>query len=41
MDDVIELAAPILRHRMSLNFSARADGIQIDDVITKLIAPYK
>ncbi|MDE2462254.1 MAG: MoxR family ATPase [Alphaproteobacteria bacterium] len=35
-DDVAALAAPILRHRMALNFSARADGTTIADVIDRL-----
>ena len=25
-DDVVALAGPVLRHRMALNFSARAEG---------------
>lgn len=36
VDDVVALAAPILRHRMSLNFSARADGITLQEIITGL-----
>ena len=36
IDDVLALAAPVLKHRMALSFSARADGIRIDDLITKL-----
>lgn len=36
VDDVIALAAPVLRHRMALNFAARADGITVEDVIGKL-----
>ena len=35
-DDVLALAAPILRHRMALNFSARADGVTLDNVIALL-----
>ena len=27
LDDVAALAQPVLRHRMALNFSARADGV--------------
>jgi len=38
VDDVIALAAPVLRHRMALNFPARADGVTIADVIGKLCA---
>src|SRR5205085_7066035 len=36
IDDVLDLAAPILKHRMALNFSARADGQSIEAVIAKL-----
>lgn len=37
LDDVLALAAPILRHRMALTFAARADGITVDNVIAKLL----
>ena len=40
LDDVIDLAGPILRHRMALNFAARADGVVIDQVIERLCAPF-
>ena len=40
VDDVVALVGPILRHRMALNFAARADGITVDDVIGRLAAPY-
>ena len=40
LDDVVGLAGPILRHRMALNFAARADGVSIDQVIERLCAPY-
>ena len=36
VDDVLALAHPILRHRMALNFAARAEGVQISHVIDKL-----
>lgn len=36
LDDIRHLAGPILKHRMSLNFSARAEGITIDDFIGEL-----
>ncbi len=36
MDDVLALAEPVLQHRMALSFSARADGINVRDVITTL-----
>ncbi|WP_142847338.1 MoxR family ATPase [Telmatospirillum sp. J64-1] len=36
VDDVVALAQPILRHRMALNFSARAEGVRVADVIDAL-----
>ncbi|QPC44257.1 MoxR family ATPase [Kaustia mangrovi] len=36
VDDVAALASPVLRHRMALTFSARADGETIDTVIERL-----
>ncbi|MCK9992299.1 MAG: MoxR-like ATPase [Alphaproteobacteria bacterium] len=36
IEDVAALAGPVLRHRMALNFSARADGVTISDVINRL-----
>ena len=41
LDDVLALAKPVLRHRMALNFAARADGITLDDVIDRLCAPLR
>ena len=38
VDDVAALAPPVLRHRMALTFSARADGITVDDIIARLCA---
>ena len=38
VDDVIAIAEPVLRHRMALNFAARADGVNISDIIRKLCA---
>ncbi len=40
VDDVLALAGPVLRHRMALNFSARAEGIGVDDVIERLCRPF-
>jgi MoxR-like ATPase len=37
MEDVAALAGPVLRHRMALNFSARADGVALDEVIGRLV----
>jgi MoxR-like ATPase len=39
LDDVLALAKPILKHRMALNFAARADGVTLDEVIDRLCAP--
>ena len=38
IDDVAALAAPTLRHRMALNFAARADGTTIPQVVERLVA---
>ncbi len=35
-DDVVALAGPVLRHRMALNFSARAEGATTASVIERL-----
>ena len=36
VDDVIALAKPVLRHRMALSFSARAEGVSLAGVIDRL-----
>ena len=41
VDDVLALAQPVLRHRMALNFTARAAGVTLSDVIERLCAPYR
>jgi MoxR-like ATPase len=41
IDDVVALAPAILRHRMALNFAARAEGRTLDDVIDGLCSPFK
>ena len=33
IDDVIDLAEPILRHRMALNFKARANGVNTSQIL--------
>jgi MoxR-like ATPase len=38
IDDVLELAVPILKHRMALTFAARAEGETIEAVIGRLKA---
>ena len=40
LDDVVALAPPVLRHRMALNFAARAEGVTIDHVVGKLAQPF-
>jgi MoxR-like ATPase len=36
IDDVLDMAEPILKHRMALTFAARADGETMENVIGKL-----
>jgi MoxR-like ATPase len=38
VEDIVALAPPVLRHRMALNFSARADGVVLADIIARLVA---
>ncbi len=38
IDDIVALAHPILRHRMALSFSARAEGVSIGGIIDRLLA---
>src|SRR3974390_2070058 len=38
VDDVLELAEPVLKHRMALTFAARAEGETIHNVIKRLKA---
>ena len=35
--DVKDLVLPILKHRMNLNISAKADGIIIEDLLQDLL----
>ncbi len=37
LEDVAALAQPVLRHRMALNFSARADGVVLAELIDRLV----
>jgi MoxR-like ATPase len=39
IDDVVVLARPALRHRMALNFAARAEGITLESVIDDMLLP--
>jgi MoxR-like ATPase len=36
-DDIIALAAPVLRHRILLNYRAEAEGVTLGQVITRLV----
>jgi MoxR-like ATPase len=36
---VIDLAEPVLKHRMALTFAARAEGIQMTDMVARLVRP--
>jgi MoxR-like ATPase len=36
IDDVIAMAEPVLKHRMALTFTARADGVTLESVVGKL-----
>jgi len=38
IEDVLALAEPVLRHRMALSFSARADGVHLSEIIDRLKA---
>lgn len=38
LEDVAALAHPALRHRMALNFAARAEGVLLPEVIDRLVA---
>jgi len=40
VDDVEALAPAVLRHRMALNFTARAEGTTLADVIGRLCGTY-
>ena len=37
MEDVRAVALPVLRHRISRNYKAEAEGVQVDDIIRKLL----
>jgi MoxR-like ATPase len=38
IEDVKKIAIPVLRHRISTNFQAQAQGMATDDVVTRLLA---
>ena len=35
-EDVREVAAPVLRHRIITNFNAEAEGVKPDDIVKRL-----
>lgn len=39
VDDVIELAEPVLKHRMALTFAARAEGVDMSNMVARLVEP--
>jgi MoxR-like ATPase len=39
IDDVVALAPPVLRHRMALNFAARAEGVDMAQIVAGLLEP--
>ncbi len=41
VEDVIDLAEPVLKHRMSLTFAARAEGIDMSDMMARFIEPLR
>lgn len=41
VDDVYALAGPVIKHRIALNFAARAEGLTINSVIDELIQSAK
>ena len=38
LEDLAALAPPVLRHRMALNFSARAEGVLLPELVERMIA---
>jgi MoxR-like ATPase len=41
VDDVLALAAPVLRHRMAVSFAGRAEGVTVARVIDEISAPFR
>ena len=39
VDDVVELAEPVLKHRMALTFAARAEGVDMSHMVARLVEP--
>ena len=36
-EDILALAAPVLRHRIQTNFNAEAEGVTTDNIVERLI----
>ena len=36
-EDVRAVAAPVLRHRLVLNFHARAEGVDADEIVRRIL----
>ena len=37
VDDIRKIAVPVLRHRLSTNFQAQAEGLSTEDIIARLL----
>ena len=37
IDDIKRIAIPVLRHRLSANFQAQAEGMTTDDIVLRLL----
>jgi MoxR-like ATPase len=37
LDDIRAVARPVLRHRILVNFQAEADGVDAEQVVTRLL----
>jgi MoxR-like ATPase len=37
LEDIKAVALPVMRHRMLLNFQAEADGIDADEIVSRLL----
>jgi MoxR-like ATPase len=37
LDDIRAVARPVLRHRILVNFQAEADGVDAEQVVTRLV----
>jgi MoxR-like ATPase len=40
-EDIREVALPVLRHRLLLNFQAEAEGVDADQIVTRLLEAVK